>query len=112
MKQISGFENSLGSIGEVFLPDGEIQQMLYTSKRFTDQLDDMLFDSVTMYLQYFDSHHCMFIVLISRIQLRIRFKMFPVPLLNWMTSLLAYLNLLEIHVKAQQQRKDVNWKGS
>jgi len=44
MKQITGFEKSLGPIGEVFLPEGEIQQMLNTSKRFTDQLDDMLLD--------------------------------------------------------------------
>ena len=62
MKQINGFENSLGSIGEVFLPDGEIQQMLYTSKRFTDQLDDMLFDKTTIQcgpdtLKEYDEHN-------------------------------------------------------
>ena len=44
MRLIPGFQESLKSLGEVFQPFGEIQQLLTTSKRFTDQLDDMFID--------------------------------------------------------------------
>jgi len=43
LNKIDGFFNSLpDSFGDIFQNCGELHQMLSTSKRFTDQLGDML----------------------------------------------------------------------
>ena len=44
MRDMSSFMNSLGNMKSAFQPTGEIVNMLMTSKRFTDQLDDILID--------------------------------------------------------------------
>jgi hypothetical protein len=42
LNKIEGFIDDLGTLGKIFSKSGELEQMLSTSKRFTDQLGDML----------------------------------------------------------------------
>ena len=51
MRDMSSFMNSLGNMKSAFQPTGEIVNMLMTSKRFTDQLDDILIDNQKIYVK-------------------------------------------------------------